>query len=191
MLSSLRRNKAEKAFRVLLNTHLDALYRTAWRFLHDQHEAEDAVQTALDKAWRNLGQFDPHTQIKPWVFRILTNTCLDTLRTRSRNARQYQQQADWDDVAAPIAGPEQQLDEQQLAGSIEHAVQKLSGEQQAVVQLIIVEQFSYEEAAQALDLPVGTVRSRLSRARAAIADTLRVSDTDSVAPGRVHLQVVR
>ncbi len=176
----------EQAFCELASNQLDALYRTALRMLHDHDEAEDAVQEALDKGWRNLTWLDANARLKPWLFRILTNTCLDHLRQRSRR-----QQVEFDDDAhGHQAGhgspprPDDDLHSRQIGRAIDQEINRLPEAQQAVVQLVIIEQFSYEDAATALDLPVGTVRSRLSRARASLSSALKtqLGETDAAAP---------
>ncbi len=163
-------NKVQDAFRLAVQTELDALYRTACRMLFDRTEAEDAVQEALDKAWRNLHTFRPDAEMRPWLFRILNNTCLDHLRARARrkNVPFDSETADMLGLQSDERPPDEYAADQQLGRRIEAEMARLSPDHRAVVQMVIVEQLSYEEAAQALDIPVGTLRSRLSRARASL-----------------------
>ncbi len=163
-------NKVQDAFRLAVHTELDALYRTACRMLFDRADAEDAVQEALDKAWRNLHRFRPDAEMRPWLFRILNNTCLDHLRARARR-RNVPFDAETEDMLglqSEERRPDEYAADQQLGRRIKAEMAKLSPDHRAVVQLVIVEQLTYEEAAQALDIPVGTLRSRLSRARASL-----------------------
>ena len=174
---------------------LNALYRTALRMLHDHDEAEDAVQEALDKGWRGLGRLEPDAKLKPWLFRILTNTCLDQLRLRTRRPQVEFNEEDHGDLPSGIwsARPDDSLQNQQIGSAITREIGRLPVTQQAVVQLVIVEQLSYEDAAVALDLPVGTVRSRLSRARASLSDGLQEVLGDVDLPGRTspHLRLIK
>ncbi|MEM7426197.1 MAG: RNA polymerase sigma factor [Pseudomonadota bacterium] len=160
----------QDAFRKAVQTELDALYRTACRMLFDRVEAEDAVQETLHKAWRNLHRFTPGAEMRPWLFRILNNTCLDHLRARARrkNVPFDAETADMLGLESEERRPDEFAANLQLGRRIEAEMAKLSADHRAVVQLVIVEQFSYEEAAQTLDIPVGTLRSRLSRARASL-----------------------
>lgn len=168
------KDTVQDAFREAVKTELDALYRTACRMLYDRAEAEDAVQESLDKAWRNLHRFKPDAQMRPWLFAILNNTCLDHLRARARRNN-----VPFDAETAQDLGlhserdlPEQAAANRQLGRQIDAEIAALPPDQRAAVQLVIVEQLSYAEAAQALDLPIGTVRSRLSRARARLCEGL-------------------
>ncbi len=158
-------------FKAVVMGELSALYRTARRILQDHDEAEDAVQETLDKAWRNLNRFDHGSRLKPWLFKILTNTCLDVLRVRLRHTHVAFDAHDqgFDDNQRL---PDELQANRELGWQIENAISRLSSDYQTVVQLVIIEQFSYDEAAIALDVPVGTIRSRLSRARASLVAEL-------------------
>ncbi len=164
----------QQEFRSLIRSDLDALYRTALRMLHESHEAEDAVQESLDRAWRKLDQLDADARMKPWLFRILVNFCLDRLRAKGRQQTiPYEPETMLAEKGQEdVRSPYDELANKELGGSIAAEIKRLGHEQQTVVQLIIVEGLSYEDAARALDLPVGTVRSRLSRARAQLRDAL-------------------
>lgn len=162
-------------FRSVVEAELDAMYRTALRMLRDRDEAEDAVQEALHKAWRKVQLHEAGERMKPWLFRIVVNTCLDYLRTRSRRPTvPYDQEVHQrDDVSLDRMAPDDHLSNKQLGHLIDAEIASLSEEHRSVVQLVIVEQFSYDDAATALGVPVGTVRSRLSRARAHLDSALR------------------
>lgn len=178
MRLSAQQQRTQQEFRDTAQAHLDALYRTALRILRDHYEAEDAVQESLQKGWRKLDQFDQGTQMKSWLFKILTNTCLDVLRAKGRLKRQLGTEGvDPNEIESPQRLPEQVLSDKRLGESIDAAVNRLPIEQQIVVQMIAVEQLSYAQAAQALDLPIGTIRSRLSRARASISEALSRSES--------------
>jgi RNA polymerase sigma-70 factor (ECF subfamily) len=155
------------------------MYRTATRLLHDRDDAEDAVQDALHKGWRSLDRFDGSQQMKSWLFRILTNTCIDQLRSRNRKLGTLEDvstlEVDRREAYGPRIGdlpPEETLANLELQRLIDTEIGRLSPDQQAVVQFVIVEKMSYEEAAGILELPIGTVRSRLSRARAQLCHNL-------------------
>lgn len=178
----------KREFGTVAARELGALYRTALRMLRDHDEAEDAVQESLDKGWRNIDQLEAGARLKPWLFRVLTNTCLDILRSKSRRPQVEFNEDDhgMEDVSRQPARPDDDLHSRQIGMAINQQIDRLPVDQQAVVQLVIVEQFSYEDAASALDLPVGTVRSRLSRARASLSAALKdvLGETNGRETGR-------
>ena len=139
------------------------LRRFAYALCGDRGEGDDLVQTACVKALSRLGQFEPGTRFDSWMFRIVQTTFLD----ERRSARHRTTTADMDAVAArsdegAAAGlPEQRL----LLARVRGEIAALPAEQRAVMALVAIEGYSYKEAAEALGTPVGTVMSRLARAR--------------------------
>ena len=132
-------------------------------------DADDVVQASLEKAMLNLDQWQPGTQLDRWVFRIARNTWVDD-RRRAHNRKGH------DDIGEMIdlAGDDgvtliEASDETRM---VRAAVDRLPPEQRDVVALVMLEEFSYREAADTLGLPIGTVMSRLSRAKAALAKIL-------------------
>ena len=175
-------------FIATMHRELDALFRTARRMLGNAEDAEDAVQEALDKGWRHLDQLAPGARVKPWLFSILANTCRDMLRQRARRVHvSYDEDVHGrsDDDAKR---PDSILGNQELGLLIDQEIEKLPPEQQDVVQLVIVELFSYHDAAAILDVPLGTVRSRLSRARNALGEALKALLDDHMAAGSAVAQ---
>lgn len=125
-------------------------------------DADDLVQVALERALARSHQWRPDARLDAWVFGILRNAWLDELRARSRRLRVF---------AAEDAGGhvgEASMERQADALSVATAMARLPAEQREVVALVLVEGLSYREAAETLALPMGTVTSRLARARAAL-----------------------
>jgi RNA polymerase sigma-70 factor (ECF subfamily) len=182
---------ARHRFGAVASTNLDAMYRVAFRMLHDHHQAEDAVQDALRKAWDRLDQFRADSELKPWLFKILSNTCLDHLRSRNRWSAHIDG-SDTEPAEYPSGSPspDKLTSDYQQIRTIEVAINALPAQYQVVIQLVVIEQFSYQEAAQALDLPIGTIRSRVSRARAQLAGTLK-AQADIEPTETTQLRVVR
>jgi RNA polymerase sigma-70 factor (ECF subfamily) len=151
----------------LLPAMLPRLWKFALRISGDQHDAEDLVQRACVRALERAHQLAPGTAPLSWMFSIVQSTWLNELRARNVRSRAG---PDWDDglmetVADPAAkSPEQQA----MYGQIIRAVQRLTEAQRVVLLLVAVEGLSYSEAADVLQVPIGTVMSRLSRARQAI-----------------------
>ena len=187
-ISSLRRE-----FGDLVLNQLDALFRTALRMLGNREDAEDAVQSALDKAWRGLDGYRIGSSMKPWLFRILTNTCIDQLRKRTRQTAAVEDGADVDLVAAADVefSPDELLARRELSELVEAEIARLPHWYRSVLQLVVVEQLTYEEAASVLELPVGTVRSRLSRARAKLAQALAAAGVNTNNETQSQLRVIK
>lgn len=132
-------------------------------------QADDLVQTGIEKALRNLDSYTPGTRLDAWMFRILRNAWIDTVRAR-RNTAEYDV-----DLAEAVAGEDgRATTEARLhLAEVRRAMDQLPEEQRSVLMLVCVEGMRYREVAQALDIPQGTVMSRLSRARLALAERLK------------------
>ena len=128
-------------------------------------DADDLVQAACLRALDRLGQWQPGSRLDSWMFRILQNLWIDQLRER----RGREVAMDPEDLAERSVGDAAREQEARLAlGEVRRAVAKLPPEQRAVLMLVSVESVSYKEAAEILDIPIGTVMSRLARARLAL-----------------------
>lgn len=151
----------------LLPPMLPRLWAFALRISGDRHDADDLVQRACLRALERAHQLQPGTAPLSWMFSIVQSTWINELRSRSVRSRIGM---DWDDlfletVADPAAcTPEQQAMNRQIV----QAVQRLPETQRRVMLLVGIEGLSYNEAAQTLGVPVGTIMSRLSRARQTI-----------------------
>lgn len=156
-------------------THIDALYRTALRMTRNPSDAEDLVQEAYLRAFRSLHQFTEGTNLRAWIFRIMTNAYINEYRKRSRRPTRtslddmeefylYDHLID-SGVQPSDDGPEEQVLNRITADDVIGALDELSDDFRSVVLLADVEGFSYKEIAEILDIPVGTVMSRLYRAR--------------------------
>lgn len=139
-----------------------ALRRYARALTHDADRADDLVQDCLERAIRKHGLWQPSGSIRSWVFRILLNVHRNELRRRRRAPVSLEIPANIDPAA-----PDVQPGRLALAETA-RAMEALSPEQREVLLLIAVEQMSYAEAATVLSIPVGTLMSRLARARAAL-----------------------
>ena len=171
-----------KEFERVVTDQLDSLYRTALRLLGNAEDAEDAVQECCARAYRGLGGFKPGSALKPWLFRILKNICIDRLRWRSRVRHvSIDDDACKLDVEAKSTGetPEGDCIRSSLGRTIDRALSQLTVEQRTVVVLVLIEGFTYAEAAVALEVAEGTIRSRLNRARSRLREAL--SSRDDVA----------
>ena len=163
----------------LLRRHYDRIHAVCRRIAGGTRDADDACQEALIKITRSLPRFDGRSSFGTWAYRIATNAALDELRKRDRRPSLH--------VVGDEDRPEQV--DRDSSGRIEHvsdrllldaAIAELSDDLRAALVLRDVADLDYGEIANALDVPLGTVKSRIARARAALAEHLRlaVRDTD-------------
>lgn len=156
-------------------SHLDSLYGTALRLTRRPADAEDLVQETYLKAFRSAHQFEPGTNLKAWLFTILHNTFRNTRRHDVRSPVDVDSEA-VDRAADGTSGgasPEQLLARATIDGDLQAALDSLPEAFRQAVWLRDVEELSYAEIAQALDVPIGTVMSRISRGRRALFDALQ------------------
>ncbi len=155
---------------------LPSLYNTARWLTRDSTEAEDLVQETIVKALAGFTSFTPGTNFKAWIFRILRNTYLTSrtgLATRSTVALEDELAAAvMPEAAIESTTPEVELLRLSDRAALEQAMQQLSPPLLEVVLLCDVEEMKYREIAQVLDVPIGTVMSRIARARAALRQQL-------------------
>jgi RNA polymerase sigma-70 factor (ECF subfamily) len=157
---------------------LDTLYRTARVLAGSDADARDLVQTTYLKALQRFGSFRPGTSAKAWMMTILRNTWIDVLRRRQTAGHEVP--LDEERLAAPPDGPAEEeaampadVLEQFSDAEVIAALLELPERQRAALFLSDVEGLDQDEVAEALDVPVGTVKSRLSRARAVLGQRLR------------------
>jgi len=145
--------------------HVEAAYNLALWLLHDPSDAEDAAQAALYKAYRAFGRMRSN-DAKPWLLAIVRNECMDLLHARSaKNRVESSTEEALDFVASNEMDPERAAMHSLDTQAVLNAIEQLSPEFREVVLLREVEEMSYKEIAQVIGKPVGTVMSRLARAR--------------------------
>lgn len=181
-------NKADKkAFEETALLYLNDLYRLGFSFTHQKADAEDLVQRSLLKAFRAFHRFERGTNMKAWLFKILRNTFISDYRQKKKHAVQsieddeaefsfYKAAKEEARKVSDTIPEEQILDpaklEYILGDEVKKALDSLSSEFREAIFLCDVQGLSYEEIAGILEIPVGTVRSRLARARAQMQKTL-------------------
>ena len=146
---------------------LPRLRRFGRTLAHSREDADDLVQVAIEKALTRTDQWAPGTRLDSWMFRIMQNAWIDELRARERRGQTFLPEEEGEHVGYGAAAASQ-LD----AILVRKAVARLSDEHRAIVGLVLVEGLSYQEAAETLGVPVGTVTSRLARAREALQELL-------------------
>jgi RNA polymerase sigma-70 factor, ECF subfamily len=145
-----------------LVTLLPRLRRFARALTRNPHDADDLVQVALERALARAHQLRPDAMLAAWVFAILRHAWIDELRARARNERVFAPEESGLHVGD--AGHSAQVERL----SVQEAMARLPQEQRIAVALVLVEGLSYKEAAHVMDVPIGTLTSRLARAREAL-----------------------
>lgn len=149
------------------------LYRLAWSWCRDAQLADDLAQECLLRGLQRVDQLRNSDQLEVWLTRILANLHKDHLRRRKETI-------DVDDAElAGDYGPEQEVQRHDLVARVRGAIDCLNDDQRKVLTLVDLMEFSYADVAQALDIPVGTVMSRLSRARGRLKQMLKDEDLKS------------
>lgn len=153
------------AFNELVRRHRDRLWAVALRTTRNPEDAADAVQDALISAFRNAASFRGQSAVTTWLHRIVVNACLDLARRRaSRSSVPLREEE-----AFQPPDPRDRIAERELGLAIEEALGQLPLDQRAAIVLVDVQGFPVADAAEALGVPVGTIKSRCARGRARLA----------------------
>lgn len=170
--------------------HTEALYRTALRMAKNPGDAEDLVQETLLKAYKSFDRFESGTNAKAWLFKIMTNTFINTYRARQKESTSVS----FDEIddsylhsqitgmSAETGNPEKDFFNKILDGDVVAAIEKLPEEFRMVVVLAFNEGFAYQEIADILGIQVGTVKSRLHRGRKILQKLLWEYASNSTTP---------
>jgi len=164
--------RKREAFEKEALPHMDALYRTALRMTKNVGDAEDLVQEAIVKAYRFWDKFEPGSNCRAWLFKIMTNVFINEYRSKSRSPMSVNVD-DIDDnylygqlaTNSEGANPEKEFFAKILDDDVKRAIDKLPDDFKMVIVLSFIEGFSYQEIAEIADLQLGTVKSRLHRGR--------------------------
>jgi RNA polymerase sigma-70 factor (ECF subfamily) len=168
------------AFNSLVLTYQTALYNTALRILGDEDQAADATQEAFISAFRAINSYRGGS-FRAWLMRTVTNACYDELRRKKRRpTTPLEPETDeGDEMESPAwladqsDSPEERLDKEELEHAIQHCLDNLPAEFRTVVVLADIQGLDYTEAARAAHVPLGTIKSRLARARLRLRECLQ------------------
>ncbi len=166
------------SFNTLVTRHERAVFNVCLRLLRDAASAEDATQDTFVKAWTSLDQFRGGV-FRPWLLRIASNRCYDILRARGRrpadslDAQPYEIEPEWTSQAPQSEHPESFATRRELSFHLERALAALPEDQRLAIILADVQGYGYEEVAVVTGVALGTVKSRISRARARLRQMLR------------------
>jgi RNA polymerase sigma-70 factor (ECF subfamily) len=168
-----KKTKQIDEFQALIETHLDGMFRVALRYTRDKAQAEDLVHDTIVRALRFQDRFERGTNFKAWIYTVLTHTFIHKYR-RSKREREILEGASQEDVASQLrsdqardlaANPEVAYVDHMLSDDVVKALDGIPEDFRSVVVLCDLEGLSYKEIAEAVDVPVGTVMSRLYRGR--------------------------
>src|SRR5262245_52716712 len=170
----------DAAYDELVRTYSASLFHVAYRMLGDSAEASDAVQEIFLKVFRNIGGFKGEAALKTWVFRIGFSEILNRLRWWRRRHRFATMSLDEQpngssaglSLPSPSPSPEQLLQSKEQETAIQQALGRISKDHRSIIVLRDIEGFSYNEIADVLGVSIGTVKSRLARARSDLKKSL-------------------
>jgi len=170
----------QKAYAELLNNYRDSLYFMLLKMTNNPADAEDLTLEAFGKAFKNLHQYTLEYAFSTWLFRIAANNCIDYLRKKNRiqftsgiNPGGEETDAYPSNLPSPNPGPEEMAIAKQKIQLMREVVEKLKPHYRNLVEMRYFRELSYEEIAVELDLPLGTVKAQLFRAREFLYDILK------------------
>jgi RNA polymerase sigma-70 factor (ECF subfamily) len=158
-----------RSFDELVDRHYQGVYAHAYRIMRNHDDADDATQTAFVKAYRSLKEFDVTRPLRPWLYRICGNVCIDMARSRHRSDEDLEKHAYM--LESPET-PERNLEKSDLEKKIRKAISNLPERYRRIVLLRHYQQLDVEEIADMVGAPEGTIKSWLFRARALLKSEL-------------------
>ncbi len=169
-----------EAFEKLISEYEKKIYALCLHLLKDPEEAYDAAQEVCIKVWRQLESFEGQAKFSTWLYRIGTNQCLDLMRKNKRRSKDISlfQKDEESEEEWLLEGPHEKegvaeaVEKKVLQEVVQLGIGELKEDYQVIITLRDIEEHSYEEIAEVLDLSLGTVKSRLSRARQALKKVL-------------------
>ena len=171
-------NGDQKAYAELMGRYRDAIYYMLLKMVNNSSDAEDLTIEAFGKAFKNIQQYTPNYAFSTWLFKIATNNCIDFIR-KKKTATVSLDQGDDDeekapqDIMAPVLDPEESMIKNQKKVMMREIVSKLKPRYRKLIELRYFQEFSYEEIAEELELPIGTVKAQLFRARELLFNILK------------------
>lgn len=170
----------QSAYAELMNNYRDSLYFMLLKMTNDSSDADDLTIEAFGKAFKNLHQYTPDYAFSTWLFKIATNNCIDFIRKRKMEVLSLDKPVDDEDtmefsIASQTPDPEEYLIKSQKIKLMRDVVEKLKPHYRRLIQLRYFEEYSYDEIAEQLNLPLGTVKAQLFRAREFLYNILKGS----------------
>lgn len=167
----------EKAFASLMNRYRDSIYFMLLKMVNNASDAEDLTIEAFGKAFRNIESYTPNYAFSTWLFKIATNNCVDFIRKKQQSPSPLDlEQEDLDNATSNIQSdlpdPEETLIHQQKIKALKEIVNQLKPRYRSLIELRYYKEYSYEEISTELNLPIGTVKAQLNRAKTLLYNIL-------------------
>ena len=167
----------EKAFATLMNRYRDSIYYMLLKMVNNPSDAEDLTIEAFGKAFRNLDSYTPKFAYSTWLFKIATDNCVDFIRKKQRSPTPFDNiQDNIDNVTVNIQSdmpdPEESLINLQKIDAMKDIVSHLKPRYRTLIELRYYKEYSYDEISAELNLPIGTVKAQLYRAKTLLYDIL-------------------
>lgn len=174
-------NGSQKSYEELFKRYKDAIFFMLLKMVNNKNDAEDLTFEAFGKAFRNIKQYSPKYAFSTWLFKIASNNCIDFLRKKKGNTISIDGRDDSENertipLESNTLNPEQEFIKDQKAKIMRNEVSRLKERYRRLIELRYFEEFSYEEIAKELNLPIGTVKAQLFRARELLFNTLKDSE---------------
>lgn len=170
----------QKAYAELMGRYRDSVYFMLLKMVNNKDDAEDLTVEAFGKAFKRLGQYTPNFAFSTWLFRIATNNCIDFIRRKRKNTFSLDRPMQDDeggemviDIKAETLDPEEHIMKKQKIVLLRELVDKLKPRYRTLIEMRYFQELSYEEIAAELDLPLGTVKAQLFRAREFLYNVLK------------------
>ncbi|HZJ58046.1 MAG TPA: sigma-70 family RNA polymerase sigma factor [Clostridia bacterium] len=164
------------AFGELVLLYDKRIYNYCFRMTNNADDAEDLAQEVFIKVYRNLGSFKGNCKFSTWIYRIAHNTCIDNHRKKRFRLLSLSLQGDEKgemDIPDKGPSPEEQIVSREQYGLMKECIARLKPEYKSVIILRDIQNYTYQEISDILEIPLGTVKSNISRARALLRDTLK------------------
>lgn len=167
----------EKAFATLLNRYRDSIYFMLLKMVNNGSDAEDLTIEAFGKAFRSLESYTPNYAFSTWLFKIATNNCIDFIRKKQSSPSIIDQGPDEMDtytvnIQSDMPDPEEALINRQKIAQLREVVETLKPRYKKLIELRYYKEYSYEEISKELDLPIGTIKAQLFRAKTLLYNIL-------------------
>ncbi|WP_419882675.1 RNA polymerase sigma factor SigW [Peribacillus sp. B-H-3] len=168
----------QNAFSEIVELYKDRVYQLCYRMLGNSHEAEDMAQEAFLRAYINIRSFHIQMKFSTWLYRIATNLCIDRIRKKKPDYFLDAEVAGtegldlYSQIASESSNPEEELESMELRKTIQEEILKLPEKYRSAIVLKYIEELSLKEISEILDLPVGTVKTRIHRGREALRKQL-------------------
>ena len=162
----------QKAYASLMERYRDSIYFLLLKMVNNKDDADDLTIEAFGKAFKNLNQYTPNFAFSTWLFKIASNNCIDFIRRKKKRTLSIDRRQENDDgmettihLKSDMLDPEEKFVKKQKIILLQEIVKKLKPRYRELVELRYFKELSYEEIAQQLDIPLGTVKAQLFRAR--------------------------